>query len=117
LTLERSQVLAYLSRPDVASTHVVSTSDLYDQQGVYGTTRNWSRLPIRFIRRRAAMRPRLMTLGARGVENILYVCRTCTRPEVQPHSPAARISTKSRLGATYWKLFNVRRESLILWDA
>jgi len=67
-------------------------------------------LPIRFIRRRAANAPALMTLARAVSRDILYVCRTCTRPEVQAAFAGSAIN-EIEIGATYWKLFNVRQEN------
>jgi hypothetical protein len=106
--LERGQVFAYLSRPDVALTHVVSTSDLYDQQAVYGDDAQIVTFadPL-FPSTRGDARP-LMALARLVSRDILYVCRTCTRPEVQTAFAGTAID-EIEIGVMSWKLFNVRQ--------
>ena len=50
-----------------------------------------------------------MALARAVSRDILYVCRTCTRPEVQGAFAGSAIS-EIEIGARYWKLFNVRQQ-------
>ena len=108
MILEREQVLAYLSRPDVALTHVLSASELYDQQGVYGDSSQIVTFadplyPNPALRGDAGA---LMALARVVSRDILYVCSTCTRPEVQAAFAGTAIND-IEIGVREWKLFNV----------
>ena len=105
---ERDRVFAYLSRPDVASTHVISTSDLYDQQGVFGDTSQLVTFADPLFPPSPGDAGALTALARLVSRDILYVCRACTRPQVQGAFAGSAIS-EIEIGVKYWKLFNVRQ--------
>ena len=104
---EQDRVMAYLSREDVAATHVISALDLYDQQSVFGAP---SQLVVAAdpLDRTAPSDPAALTGLARAVSrDILYVCSTCSRPQVEAVFAGTTVDDID-IGVTAWKLFNVR---------
>ena len=106
--LERDQVFAYLRRTEVASTHLVSTPDMYDQLGLYGDRSQFVTSADPLYAPMPADAGALMAL-ARGVaRDVLYVCLTCTRSEVQAAFAGSAIN-EIEIGLRHWKLFEVRQ--------
>ena len=102
----RDRFYAYLSRPDVASTHVVNFSSWggYYQQALYGADAQL----VTFVEPLTGSdATRLATLATSIARDVIDVCLDCTRPSIAAAFAGSDVK-EIDLGLARWKLFEVR---------